>query len=135
MKFVQIDTGRIGGIGPAAAVARHAERNGVTFVNHTFTSHLALSASLQPYASLAEHRIAEYPVEPSALRPRHHHQPPRAGRRTARSRHRMRRASVSRSRFDRLGPYLHSVEVLVDGTALYAGQTASGTVGAGARAK
>jgi L-alanine-DL-glutamate epimerase-like enolase superfamily enzyme len=31
-------------------------------VNHTFTSHLALSASLQPFAGLAEHKICEYPT-------------------------------------------------------------------------
>jgi L-alanine-DL-glutamate epimerase-like enolase superfamily enzyme len=36
-------------------------------VNHTFTSHLALSASLQPYAGLADHRIAEYPFAPRSL--------------------------------------------------------------------
>jgi L-alanine-DL-glutamate epimerase-like enolase superfamily enzyme len=36
-------------------------------VNHTFTSHLALSASLQPYAGLAKHRIAEYPFAPKPL--------------------------------------------------------------------
>jgi L-alanine-DL-glutamate epimerase-like enolase superfamily enzyme len=34
----------------------------VTYVNHTYTSHLALSASLQPYAGLGDHRICEYPV-------------------------------------------------------------------------
>ena len=49
--FIQIDTGRIGGIGPAKEVADYAVAKGVTFVNHTFTSHLAaLSASLQPHA-------------------------------------------------------------------------------------
>ncbi|UEM07524.1 mandelate racemase/muconate lactonizing enzyme family protein (plasmid) [Skermanella rosea] len=61
--FVQIDTGRIGGIGPAFEVARHAAARGVTFVNHTFTSNLALSASLQPFAGLAGHEICEYPIE------------------------------------------------------------------------
>jgi L-alanine-DL-glutamate epimerase-like enolase superfamily enzyme len=65
--FVQIDTGRIGGIGPAKEVADHAVAKGVTFVNHTFTSHLALSASLQPYAGLADHHIAEYPFAPRQL--------------------------------------------------------------------
>ncbi len=65
--FVQIDTGRIGGIGPAKEVADHAVAKGVTFVNHTFTSHLALSASIQPYAGLADHRISEYPFSPRAL--------------------------------------------------------------------
>jgi len=65
--YIQIDTGRIGGIGPAKEVADHAVAKGVTFVNHTFTSHLALSASLQPYAGLADHRIAEYPFAPRQL--------------------------------------------------------------------
>jgi L-alanine-DL-glutamate epimerase-like enolase superfamily enzyme len=40
---------------------------GVTYVNHTFTSHLALAASLQPFAGLAEHRICEYPVAPKPV--------------------------------------------------------------------
>ena len=40
---------------------------GVTYVNHTFTSHLALCASLQPYAGLADHRICEYPFAPKPL--------------------------------------------------------------------
>ncbi len=65
--FVQIDTGRIGGIGPAKEVADLAVARGVTFVNHTFTSHLALSASLQPFAGLAEHEICEYPAEPKPV--------------------------------------------------------------------
>jgi L-alanine-DL-glutamate epimerase-like enolase superfamily enzyme len=65
--FVQIDTGRIGGIGPAKEVADLAAARGVTYVNHTFTTHLALSASLQPYAGLAAHRIAEYPAAPKRL--------------------------------------------------------------------
>jgi L-alanine-DL-glutamate epimerase-like enolase superfamily enzyme len=65
--FIQIDCGRIGGIAPALAVAGYAARRGVTFVNHTFTSHLALSASLQPYAGLAGHRLAEYPFAPKPL--------------------------------------------------------------------
>ena len=39
----------------------------MTYVNHTFTSHLALSASLQPYAGLAGHTICEYPFAPKAL--------------------------------------------------------------------
>jgi L-alanine-DL-glutamate epimerase-like enolase superfamily enzyme len=65
--FVQIDCGRIGGIGPAKAVADYAVAKGVTYVNHTFTTHLALSASLQPYAGLADHRICEFPVAPKSL--------------------------------------------------------------------
>jgi L-alanine-DL-glutamate epimerase-like enolase superfamily enzyme len=35
----------------------------VIYVNHTFTSHLALSASIQPFAGLKVHRICEYPLE------------------------------------------------------------------------
>lgn len=62
--FIQIDCGRIGGIGPAKWVADYAAARGVTYVNHTFTSHLALSASLQPYAGLESHTICEYPAAP-----------------------------------------------------------------------
>lgn len=65
--FVQIDCGRIGGIGPAKEVADLAAERGVTFVNHTFTSHLALSASLQPYAGLRDHDICEYPAAPKRV--------------------------------------------------------------------
>jgi L-alanine-DL-glutamate epimerase-like enolase superfamily enzyme len=65
--FIQIDTGRIGGIGPARRVADYAASKRVTFVNHTFTSHLALSASLQPYAGLLEDEICEYPLSPKPL--------------------------------------------------------------------
>jgi L-alanine-DL-glutamate epimerase-like enolase superfamily enzyme len=65
--YVQIDCGRIGGIGPAKRVADYAVGRGVTFVNHTFTSHLALAASLQPYAGLEAHHICEYPAAPRAL--------------------------------------------------------------------
>ena len=65
--FVQVDCGRIGGISAAALVARYADERAVTFVNHTFTSHLALSASLQPFAGLASHRICEFPAEPRQL--------------------------------------------------------------------
>jgi L-alanine-DL-glutamate epimerase-like enolase superfamily enzyme len=65
--FIQIDCGRIGGIGPAKVVADEAVARGITFVNHTFTSHLALSASLQPFAGLADHRICEYPFAPKKL--------------------------------------------------------------------
>ena len=67
VQFVQIDCGRIGGIGPAKAVADLAVERGITYVNHTFTTHLALSASLQPYAGIAKDRICEYPADPSPL--------------------------------------------------------------------
>jgi L-alanine-DL-glutamate epimerase-like enolase superfamily enzyme len=65
--YVQIDTGRIGGLSSAYEIARYAETRGVTYVNHTFTTPLALSASLQPYAGLASSQLCEYPVEASQL--------------------------------------------------------------------
>lgn len=65
--YVQIDAGRIGGITTAKQVADYAHAKGVEFVNHTFTTHLALSASLQPYAGLEQDSLCEYPFEPSAL--------------------------------------------------------------------
>ena len=67
LSFIQIDAGRIGGITPAKQAADYAKKKGVTFVNHTFTSHLQLSASLQPYAGMKEHEICEYPVELKAV--------------------------------------------------------------------
>ncbi len=65
--YVQIDAGRIGGITTAKAVADYAARRGVQFVNHTFTTDLALSASVQPYAGLESHVLCEFPSEPSTL--------------------------------------------------------------------
>jgi L-alanine-DL-glutamate epimerase-like enolase superfamily enzyme len=65
--FIQIDAGRIGGISPAKRVADYALQRVVTYVNHTFTSHLALSASLQPYAGHPARSICEYPVELKSL--------------------------------------------------------------------
>jgi L-alanine-DL-glutamate epimerase-like enolase superfamily enzyme len=65
--YVQIDAGRIGGITTAKAVADYAAAKSVQFVNHTFTTALALSASVQPYAGLENHSLCEYPSEPSAL--------------------------------------------------------------------
>jgi L-alanine-DL-glutamate epimerase-like enolase superfamily enzyme len=65
--YIQIDAGRIGGITIAKDVADYAVERGITFVNHTFTSNLALSASLQPFAGLGDHRICEYPTELKSL--------------------------------------------------------------------
>lgn len=65
--YVQIDAGRIGGISVAKQVADAAQARNITFVNHTFTSHLALSASLQPYAGIENDAICEYPAELSPL--------------------------------------------------------------------
>ena len=67
VRYIQVDCGRIGGIGPAKRVADYAASRSVTFVNHTFTSHLALSASLQPYAGLRADHICEYPFAPKSL--------------------------------------------------------------------
>jgi L-alanine-DL-glutamate epimerase-like enolase superfamily enzyme len=90
----------------------------VTYVNHTFTSHLALSASLQPYAGLSHHRIAEYPFAPRALARDltvNHIVPDGEG--------------LIRLPDDpglgmtvntaALGPYLHDVEIVVDGRRLF----------------
>jgi L-alanine-DL-glutamate epimerase-like enolase superfamily enzyme len=65
--YIQIDAGRIGGITTAHAVAAHASFSKTQYVNHTFTTPLALSASLQPCAGLEDHSLCEYPTEPSAL--------------------------------------------------------------------
>ena len=116
--FVQIDCGRIGGIGPAKAVADHAQARGVTYVNHTFTSHLALSASLQPYAGLADHRICEYPGAPKALAlaiTAHHLRPDAAGEVRAPD------APGLGMQVDLLGlkPYLVDTEIRVRGQLLY----------------
>jgi L-alanine-DL-glutamate epimerase-like enolase superfamily enzyme len=67
VKFIQVDTGRIGGITAAKQVADQAVALGVTYVNHTFTSGLALAASLVPFAGIASHLICEYPVELKSL--------------------------------------------------------------------
>ncbi len=73
--YIQIDTGRIGGITPARRVAKYAEAHHIRFINHTFTTHLALSASLQPFADMPEHDLCEYPVEASDIAQRLVHDP------------------------------------------------------------
>jgi L-alanine-DL-glutamate epimerase-like enolase superfamily enzyme len=67
ISFIQIDAGRIGGITVANRVAQLAVKKNITYVNHTFTSHLALSASLQSYAGIEKDFISEYPVELKSL--------------------------------------------------------------------
>lgn len=67
ISYVQIDAGRVGGISAAKQVVDHACHRGVQYVNHTFTSNLALSASLQPYAGIEQFDICEYPIELSEL--------------------------------------------------------------------
>ncbi len=65
--YIQVDAGRIGGITSATEIARYAEARSVAYVNHTFTTPLALSASLQPYAGLKSATFCEFPVEASVL--------------------------------------------------------------------
>jgi len=65
--YVQIDAGRVGGITSARQVAEYAHVRGCRYVNHTFTSQLALSASLQPYAGYDAWELCEYPVEASPM--------------------------------------------------------------------
>jgi L-alanine-DL-glutamate epimerase-like enolase superfamily enzyme len=67
ISFIQIDAGRIGGITVAKRVADLAKKRNIKYVNHTFTSHLALSASIQPYAGIEKDNISEYPVELKSL--------------------------------------------------------------------
>ena len=64
--FVQIDAGRMG-ITSAHEVACYAEKKGIQFVNHTFTTMLSLSASLQPFVHLEDHKFCEFPVAPSEM--------------------------------------------------------------------
>jgi L-alanine-DL-glutamate epimerase-like enolase superfamily enzyme len=65
--YIQVDSGRIGGITSAKRVFDYAQAKGVKFVNHTFTSHLALSASIQAYAGAQDDRLCEYPGQLSSL--------------------------------------------------------------------
>lgn len=46
VNFLQIDPGRIGGITPAWQALQLARKHGVTFVNHTFKSHISLAAAI-----------------------------------------------------------------------------------------
>lgn len=118
VRYVQVDAARIGGIAASKAVADHAVGRGVTYVNHTFTSHLALSASLQPYAGLADHRICEYPVDPKqvALDLSTTHLLPDAN-----GEIRAPDAPGLGIEVDLAGvaPYLRSVEILVDGLRIF----------------
>jgi L-alanine-DL-glutamate epimerase-like enolase superfamily enzyme len=65
--YIQIDAGRIGGLTSAYEIARYAAGKNVTYVNHTFTTPLALSASIQPFAGLKDHQLCEYPTQSSTL--------------------------------------------------------------------
>ena len=93
--FIQIDCGRIGGIGPAKQVADYAAARGVTYVNHTFTSHLALSRLAAALRRARRSPHLRVPDGHQARRAGLHAQPPRARRQRrgaraggARARHR-----------------------------------------------
>lgn len=65
--YIQIDAGRVGGITSAKRVADYALAREVQYVNHTFTSHLALSASIQPFAGIKDFQLCEYAADPKSL--------------------------------------------------------------------
>lgn len=65
--YLQIDSGRVGGITTAKQLADYAQTRGIRFVNHTFTTQLALSASLASFAGIEDNHLCEYPAAPSAL--------------------------------------------------------------------
>jgi L-alanine-DL-glutamate epimerase-like enolase superfamily enzyme len=67
LRFLQIDAGCIGGLGPSRRLAIAANVADCQFVNHTFTSDLALAASLAPFADNGSEHLAEYPEELSEL--------------------------------------------------------------------
>ena len=67
LSFLQIDAGCIGGLGPSRRLAIAANAADCQFVNHTFTSDLALAASLAPFADNQSENLAEYPEELSEL--------------------------------------------------------------------
>ncbi len=64
---MHIDAGRVGGIFAARDMCLHAETRGIQFVNHTFTSMLALSASVQAYAAIEAFDLCEHPADPKPL--------------------------------------------------------------------
>ena len=67
VQFIQIDTGRIGGIMPSFQVRQLAERHSIQYVNHTFKSHLSLAAALHVFATNPDFNLIEYPAAGSQL--------------------------------------------------------------------
>ena len=63
VKYIQIDAGIAGGIIAGKEICEFAEKMDVQYVNHTFTSHLQLSASLQAYTGSVKSTLAEYPMQ------------------------------------------------------------------------
>ncbi len=64
---VQIDAGRIGGITAAHAVRGLAEDAGISYVNHTFKSHLSLAAALHSFATVERFELLEFMFEGTQL--------------------------------------------------------------------
>lgn len=67
VSFIQIDVGRVGGITAAHRVRKLAEEHHVTYVNHTFKSHLSLAASIHVFAAAERFEILEYVMGGSSL--------------------------------------------------------------------
>lgn len=67
IQYVQIDTGRIGGIMSSFQVRRIAEKHNVQYVNHTFKSHLSLASALHVFATNPDFNLLEYPAAGSEL--------------------------------------------------------------------
>jgi L-alanine-DL-glutamate epimerase-like enolase superfamily enzyme len=67
VSYIQIDAGIIGGLTTARQVVDYARQRGVSYVNHSFTSSLALAASLAPYWDWPEAELCEFPFDPSPL--------------------------------------------------------------------
>jgi L-alanine-DL-glutamate epimerase-like enolase superfamily enzyme len=67
LDYIQIDVGRVGGITVAHRIRKLAEGRGVTYVNHTFKSHLSVAASIHVFATVERFRLLEYPAAGAAL--------------------------------------------------------------------
>ena len=67
IQFIQIDTGRIGGIMPSFQVRQLAEKCAIQYVNHTFKSHLSLAAALHVFSTNPDFNLIEYPAAGSEL--------------------------------------------------------------------
>ncbi len=67
VNFIQIDTGRIGGIMSSFQVRKLAEQHGIQYVNHTFKSHLSLAAALHVFATNPDFNLLEFPAANSEL--------------------------------------------------------------------
>jgi len=67
VKYIQIDAGIAGGILAGKEICEFAENRNVQYVNHTFTSHLQLSSSLQAYAGSTKSNLSEFPMQLKSL--------------------------------------------------------------------